>query len=72
MGKQKLTHERAELVKYLLEDKGVKQRIIADLVGVQRPAITKIKLGHRWGEVEKPDNNRGEYLFYKLLNGKMR
>lgn len=71
MGRPKLTEERVELVKYLLE-KDLKHRVIAEMVGVKRPAICHISNERRWADIIKPDELRGEYLFYKLLNGKLK
>ena len=71
MGRPKLTTERVELVKYLLE-KNLKHRVIGQMVGVGRPAIGHIQNQRRWSDINKPDTLRGEYLFYKLLNGKLK
>lgn len=72
MGKQKLTDERVELIKFLLTSKAFSQGEIADYFGVKRPCITKIKAGQRWTEITTPDEMRGKYLWYKLMNKKMR
>ena len=71
MGRPKLTEERVELVKYLLT-KNLKHRVIGQMVGVTRPAINHISTERRWADINKPDDLRGEYLFYKLLNGKLK
>lgn len=70
MGKQKLTDEKVELIKHLIQTGIFTQDEIASYFGVQRPAVTKIKKGTRWSEVETPDEIRGKYLWYKLLNNK--
>jgi Trp operon repressor len=71
MGRPKLTEERVELVKHLL-GKDLKHRVIAQIVGVGRPEICHIINERRWADINKPDGVRGEYLFYKLLNGKLK
>jgi uncharacterized protein YjcR len=72
MGKQKLNAERVELIKHLLGTGVYKHREIASYFGVSRPTIHKIKYLHRWKEVETPDEVRGKYLWYKLLNYKLK
>ena len=71
MGRQKLNEERVELAKYLLEKK-LKHKVIGEMLGVSRIAINHIHNERRWSDITKPDTLRGEYLFYKLLNGKLR
>jgi transcriptional regulator with XRE-family HTH domain len=72
MGKQKLTNEQVELIKHLIQTKIFTQTEVASYFGVQRSAVTKIKKGIRWSEVETPDEIRGKYLWYKLLNNKIK
>ena len=72
MGRQKLTDERVELIKFLLKSRTFKQAEIAEYMGVQRPCISKIHMGQRWNNINTPDEMRGKYLWYKLLNNKMR
>jgi hypothetical protein len=71
MGRQKLNEEKVELVKYLLT-KNLKHRVIGQMVGVGRIAINHIANNRRWSDINKPEEIRGEYLFYKLLNGKLK
>jgi hypothetical protein len=71
MGRQKLNENKVELVKYLLT-KNIKHRIIGELLGVSRIAICHIANNRRWADIDKPDDLRGEYLFYKHLNGKLK
>lgn len=71
MGKQKLTNEKVELIKHLLDTKAFYQKEIAEYFGVKRPTITKINLKQRWAEIDTPDEIRGKYLWYKLLNKKL-
>lgn len=72
MGKQKLNVEKVELIKHLIQKDILKQGEVASYFGVQRSAVTKIKKGIRWSEVETPDDIRGKYLWYKLLNNKIK
>ena len=72
MGKQKLTAERVELVKYFLDKKELTHQEIGNLVGVGRGAVTHIKNENRWREVELPSTLRGELLYYKLLNNELK
>jgi len=72
MGKQKLTDERVELIKFMINSKTFTQKEIAEYFGVKRPCVSKIKQGQRWTEINTPDEMRGKYLWYKLLNKKMR
>ena len=72
MGKQKLTNEQVELIKHLIQTKIFTQTEVASYFGVQRSAVTKIKKGIRWSEVETPDEIRGKYLWYKLLNNRIK
>lgn len=72
MGKQKLTNEKVELIKHLIQTNIFTQTEVASYFGVQRSAVTKIKKGIRWSEVETPDEIRGKYLWYKLLNNKIK
>lgn len=68
MGKQKLTAEKVELIKFLLKDTRLTQQQVGMFIGTSRENITKIKLGLRWSEIKTPDYNRGKFLFYKSLN----
>jgi DNA invertase Pin-like site-specific DNA recombinase len=72
MGKQKLNEEKVELIKHLLSTKIYKQFEIASYFGISRPNVHKIKTEQRWKEVPTPDDIRGKYLWYKLLNGKLK
>lgn len=71
MGKQKLTKQGAELIKYLakIDRKGMTDRQIGQLLGVSRVAVQHIKGDRRWVEINTPTNLRGEYLYLKHLNG---
>lgn len=71
MGRPKLNEEKVELAKHLLE-KNIKHRVIGSMLGVGRTAINHIHNNRRWTDISKPDTIRGEYLLYKLLNGKMK
>jgi hypothetical protein len=71
MGRPKLNEEKVELVKHLL-DKKIKHRVIGQMMGVGRIAINHIANKRRWSDIEQPPQLRGEYLLYKLLNGKMK
>jgi hypothetical protein len=68
MGKQKLTEEKVELIKFLLTDTRLTQKQVGLFIGTSRENITKINLGLRWSEIKTPDYNRGKLLFYKSLN----
>ena len=72
MGKQKLTTEKVELIKHLLNEKQHTHQGISEIFYISRQAITKINNNQRWSEVDKPDYNRGEYLYYKLLNNELK
>ena len=72
MAKQKLKNEQVEMVKYLIHHKQMRHQRIADMVGCSRPKIVKIGKGYRWKEVVTPEAMRGEYLYLKYLNGKMK
>lgn len=72
MGKQKLNEEKVELIKHLLSTGIYKHYEIASYFGVSRPNIHKIKYELRWKEIPTPDDIRGKYLWYKLLNGKLK
>lgn len=72
MGKQKLTDERVELIKFLIASNAFTLREIAEYFDVKYPCISKIKLEQRWREVRTPDEMRGKYLWYKLLNQEMK
>lgn len=63
MGKQVLTHERVELIKYLIHTKDYTPSEINELFGVQPSNISKIKHNIRWIEVETPTEKRGHFLF---------
>jgi len=72
MGKQKLNDEKVELIKHLLSTGIYKHHEIAGYFETSRPNIHKINKEHRWKEVPTPDEIRGKYLWYKLLNGKLK
>lgn len=52
-GHSVLKQKEVIAIKQLLQ-LGFSQRVIADLFGVRRPAISKIKTGNRWGSVKIP------------------
>ena len=71
MGKQKLTKQGAELIKYLATKttREMNDQEIGSLLGVSRTAVQHIKNERRWVEIQTPTELRGEYLYLKHLNG---
>jgi len=50
-GASKLTPERVNVIKQLLQFKDIKDADIAQCFGVSREAINSIRNGHRWSDV---------------------
>jgi len=71
MGRQKLSETKVEVIKYLLTTNKHLHKEIAQLFGVSRCQITRIKSGKRWDNIQPPTNLRGEYLYLRYLNGKL-
>lgn len=66
MAKQKLTYKEVLLIKHLIQI-GTPNTTISSLIGKVGPkAISKIKHGHRWGEVPAPSPEYGNELYLRL------
>ena len=68
MGKQKLTHKKVEVIKHLLFNKPTKARDISNLVDTGIRNVNHIRKNERWIEVSTPTYERGEMLYYMLIN----